>query len=176
MLPAPNRAVCAMSLASTLLWGGCLHLWKDSFAISWTTIILLEALSAASVMDLMAFLFAAPVMPSGVKALQSDQPTKPLHPSSVGLQKAHQPWLQHSSTSSWYFPLRALVNLWSAYDYDQLFRIQLYTNNLKKFLVWEIPPQKYKVLSLTHSLLFTFCVCIYFQQTEQPWTVPSYFL
>ncbi len=62
-------------------------------------------------MDLIALLFAAPMMPSRVKLLHREQAAKPLHPTSVGSQRALQPLLRLSSMSSWYLSrLRSLAS------------------------------------------------------------------
>lgn len=59
-----------------------------------------EALSAPSVMVLMARIFTAPVR---VKTLLSEQPVKPLQLTSTEWQQARHSWLQHWSRGSWYF-------------------------------------------------------------------------
>lgn len=58
--------------------------------------------SAASVADLIGFLFTSPVIHRSVNVLQSNHPAKPLQPTSRGSQHVCQPYLRHSSTSSWY--------------------------------------------------------------------------
>lgn len=53
--------------------------------------------SAASVADLITFLFASPVIPNSLNTLQSDRPANPLQPTSEGSQRVCQPCLLHSS-------------------------------------------------------------------------------
>src|SRR4029434_7988938 len=62
----------------------------------------LVALSAASMVDLMALFLHNPKMPSLVRTLQRDWPAKPRHPTSIGSQRVIQPCLLHSSVNSWY--------------------------------------------------------------------------
>lgn len=47
-------------------------------------------------------LFAAPVTPSLVRAVQLECPANPQQHTSTGSQRARWPWLLHCSTSSWY--------------------------------------------------------------------------
>lgn len=62
----------------------------------------LVAFSAASVIERMAPLLAAPVTPSAARALQREWPRKPRQPTSTVWQHARQPRFLQSSTSSWY--------------------------------------------------------------------------
>ena len=63
----------------------------------------LEAVSAASVINLIDVLLSLRANTNWVKALQSDWPTNPLQPISVRSQWAHHPFILHCSTSSWNF-------------------------------------------------------------------------
>lgn len=61
------------------------------------------ALSAASMMSLMALLFTNPTIMSLAIPQESAQPAKPQYPGSTALQQVFQPCLLHCFTSSWHF-------------------------------------------------------------------------
>ncbi|KAK2889871.1 hypothetical protein Q8A73_018171 [Channa argus] len=63
----------------------------------------MEAVSVASVVDLMTVLFAAPVIQSRVKILHRERAAKPLDPTSVGSQQALDP-LPHQFSSNMLLP------------------------------------------------------------------------
>ena len=65
----------------------------------------LDAFLAASVVFLVSFFLCSPLIPNNLRALQSDRPANPQHPTSMGLHRVIHPLRRHSPANSSYLAL-----------------------------------------------------------------------